>query len=114
MLIVTAVNVTGDGRLAREDGTADYDVWIGINHHHCIWRGPVKNFVRDRNAAELLREIANAMDATACDCGCLNRPHAAHTEPCVCQKTEGNAKDNGARSHRRKRNVSDATVARRS
>lgn len=63
-LIVQAVNVTGDGKLAREDGTADYEVWVGINRN-CIWRGEVKNFKRRRMAAELLREIADAMEPKA-------------------------------------------------
>ena len=31
MLIVTAHNVTGDGKFTHADGTADYDVWVGIN-----------------------------------------------------------------------------------
>lgn len=60
-LIVHAVNVTGDGKLARKNGTADYEVWVGINHH-CIWRGNVNSFKRDRMAAALLREIADRME----------------------------------------------------
>lgn len=64
MLIVTALNVTGkDGKpkLARKDGTADYDVWIGVNHHQ-IWSGNVTGHVRDEGAAKLLRLIADKME----------------------------------------------------
>lgn len=69
MLIVTATNVTrtrankgkcGQPILAREDGTADYDVWVGINHH-CLWRGEVNGHVRDVGAEVLLRLIADKM-----------------------------------------------------
>lgn len=62
MLIVTAHNVTSPekGVLAREDGTADYDVWVGINQH-CIWKGSVTHR-RELGAAELLRMIALGMD----------------------------------------------------
>lgn len=59
MLIATAHNITPDG--AREDGTADYDVWIGINRH-CIWRGSVNGHIRATGAAVLLRLIADRMD----------------------------------------------------
>ena len=64
MLIVTATNVTKEKRkkvLARKDGTADYDVWVGINQV-CIWRGEIKCHTRDNGAAELLRRIATRMD----------------------------------------------------
>lgn len=65
MLILTAVNVTrsitGDSILARPDGMADYDVWIGINQH-CIWRGSIFDFKRDQQAAALLRRIADEME----------------------------------------------------
>jgi hypothetical protein len=73
MLIVTATNVTherckpgktGKPVLARKDGTADYDVWVGINHH-CIWHGSLKGHRRDAGAAKLLRLIADKMDVTA-------------------------------------------------
>lgn len=60
MLIVTATNVTGE-KLARKDGTSDYDVWVGINQH-CIWLGPIKGHIRDAGAAVLLRKIADSMD----------------------------------------------------
>lgn len=65
MLIVTATNVTKEKRkkvLVRKDGTADYDIWVGINHN-CIWRGNVKNHDRNTGAPELLRRIANNMEA---------------------------------------------------
>lgn len=63
MLIVTAVNVTPEG-LQDQNGKAQYDVWMGINHR-CIWRGSVQDHVRDAGAAELLRRIANTMDSSA-------------------------------------------------
>lgn len=63
MLICTATNVTPGG-LARCDGTADYEVWVGINHHR-IWAGEIKRHVRDKGAAELLRIIATRMDEGA-------------------------------------------------
>jgi hypothetical protein len=64
MLILTAQNVTpGDDRpLARPDGTSDYEVWVGVNHH-MIWRGSVNGHSRDAGAAALLRLIAAKMDA---------------------------------------------------
>jgi hypothetical protein len=61
MLIVTAHNVTGDGKLTRADGTADYDVWVGINQR-CIWRGSVNGHVRKAGAGALLRLIAARME----------------------------------------------------
>jgi hypothetical protein len=60
MLIVTATNITG-GNGTAEDGTADYDVWVGINQV-CIWQGPIAGHVRVDGAAALLRHIATAMD----------------------------------------------------
>ena len=62
MLIVHAVNVTGDGKLARKDGTADYDVWVGINER-CIWRGSINNHRRDAGAEVLLRLIADHIES---------------------------------------------------
>lgn len=50
MFILTAHNVTGDGKFSRPDGTADYDAWVGINHH------------RSDGGAKLLRLIADRMD----------------------------------------------------
>jgi hypothetical protein len=70
MLILTATNVTherarsgksGKQVLARKDGTADYEVWLGINQQ-CIWQGSVNRHVRANGAAELLRKIADRMD----------------------------------------------------
>lgn len=66
MLILTATNVTEqDGKkvLARADGTADYDVWLGINQH-LIWRGSINGHKRDAGAATLLRLIADRVDTT--------------------------------------------------
>lgn len=72
MLIVTATNVTharaksgkcGQPVLAHKDGTADYDVWVGINHHR-IWSGEVNGHVRDAGAEVLLRAIADKMEST--------------------------------------------------
>lgn len=64
MLILTATNVTqarGKQALVKEDGTADYEVWLGINHH-CIYKGPV-NCVRTHDSApQLLRAIANKVE----------------------------------------------------
>ncbi len=71
MFIVTATNVThkrcapgkrGEPLLARKDGTADYDVWVGINQH-MIWRGSVNGHKRDAGAAALLRLIADKVEA---------------------------------------------------
>jgi len=71
MLIVTATNVTherakpgknGVPCLARPDGTADYDVWVGINQH-MIWRGSVNKHHRAKGAAALLRLIADKIEA---------------------------------------------------
>jgi len=69
MLIVTAENVTaatqiiaGKPILERADGTSDYEVWAGINHH-LIWRGHISGHVRAKGAATLLRLIADRMDA---------------------------------------------------
>lgn len=61
MLIVTAVNVTGDGKFTHADGTADYDVWVGINQR-CIWRGSITGHKRDAGAQALLRLIADRME----------------------------------------------------
>ncbi len=53
MFIVTATNVTRDrdttnriewNSLEREDGTADYDVSVGINDF-VIWRGSVNSIL---------------------------------------------------------------------
>lgn len=60
MLILTAHNVTPNGN--REDGTADYDVWIGINRT-CIWRGSVNGHMRHTGAVALLRKIADEMES---------------------------------------------------
>lgn len=63
MLILTAQNITKENDklvLVRTDGTADYDVWIGVNHN-CIWRGTVTGHKRDDGAQTLLHLIAYAM-----------------------------------------------------
>ena len=46
---------------SRPDGTADYDVWVGINHH-MIRKGSVNGHVRSDGGAKLLRLIADRMD----------------------------------------------------
>ena len=64
MLILTAQNITkvkGKPAPVREDGTADYDVWIGINHV-CIWKGRVIEHDRAKGASALLRLIAKQME----------------------------------------------------
>jgi hypothetical protein len=61
MFIVTAHNTT-DGNGTRPDGTADYNVWVGINQD-CIWKGAVTGHLRARGAAALLRKIAAQMKA---------------------------------------------------
>lgn len=64
MLIVTAQNVTkvkGKPTLLRKDGTADYDVWVGINEYR-IWSGKIYRHVREAGAPKLLRLIANQME----------------------------------------------------
>ena len=69
MLIVQAVNTTherakrgqcGERVLERADGTADYDVLVGVNRR-VIWKGSIKNHVRDAGAEVLLRSIADKM-----------------------------------------------------
>jgi hypothetical protein len=60
MFIVEAQNVTHGG-LTRQDGTADYQVWVGINDR-CIWQGIIANHVRKAGGAQLLRAIADKMD----------------------------------------------------
>jgi len=66
MLIVTAVNVTinneGYQVLYRENGTADYKVEVAVNTQPPIFKGAVKNHVRDEGASALLRRIADEMD----------------------------------------------------
>lgn len=64
MLLVTAVNVTGKGRLQRPDGTSDYEVWVGINTKR-IWDGTITSHVRDDGASVLLRTIADRMEGSA-------------------------------------------------
>ena len=59
-LIVIANNITPD--LVRKDGTADYEVEVSVNRRKFIWRGPITNHVRANGAAELLRDIAGAID----------------------------------------------------
>jgi len=63
MLILTAENITDKKKrlVVRGDGTADYDVWVGINEH-CIWRGKIKRHIRETGAASLLRLIAGEME----------------------------------------------------
>lgn len=61
MLIITATNVTPLDVLARSDGTADYDVSVGLNRR-TIWRGSVNGHKRADGAATLLRLIADRMD----------------------------------------------------
>lgn len=64
-LILTATNVTFQartGKLARKNGTADYDVWLGINSHR-IWSGKVYGHKRAAGATALLRLIADKIEA---------------------------------------------------
>jgi hypothetical protein len=60
MLILTAQNMTGEGKL-ETNGLANYMVWIGVVHRQ-IWAGPVNGHIRAKGASELLRKIADAMD----------------------------------------------------
>lgn len=67
MLIVTAQNVTAkrtgvDRSLVDAQGFSDYDVWVGINQH-MIFKGSIAKHRRDDGAQQLLRRIADAMDA---------------------------------------------------
>lgn len=62
MLILTAVNVTGEDKLEREDGTSDYEVSIYINKD-VIWQGNVNNHIREMGASELLHVIAEHMES---------------------------------------------------
>jgi hypothetical protein len=68
VFILTATNVTGDGQLTRPDGTADYAIWIGINHY-CIFQGHLPGHIRKAGGAELLRKIADLWDATEAHAG---------------------------------------------
>lgn len=61
MLICTAINVTGNGKLVRKNGTSKYDVWVGINHHK-LYAGTINDHCRAQGAAVLLRKIADEMD----------------------------------------------------
>jgi hypothetical protein len=71
MLTVMACNVThehcngskptGKPMLAREDGTADYEIEVCLNAR-VIWRGSVNGHVRDAGAGALLRLIADKID----------------------------------------------------
>lgn len=61
MLILTATNITGEGKLQRKDGTSDYKVWVGINQFR-IWEGFLRGHVRKEGAAVLIRKIADEMD----------------------------------------------------
>jgi hypothetical protein len=67
LLIVTAVNTTfneaGHRVLHQKDGTADYIVEVAINRAAPIWAGSIKGHVRDSGASQLLRLIADKMDA---------------------------------------------------
>lgn len=58
MLIVLAHNETG----TKADGTSDYAVEVRINERP-IAKVNVHGHVRDSGAAQLLRKIADAMDA---------------------------------------------------
>jgi hypothetical protein len=62
---VTAVNVTGNRKLQRADGTADYNVEVAINSAPPIWRGSIHGHKRKEGAAALLRHIADHMDQEA-------------------------------------------------
>jgi hypothetical protein len=57
VLIVTAQNIFTDGQ-----DKADYDVIVRINTR-ILWTGPVLLHDRKRGAAELLRKIAEEMEA---------------------------------------------------
>lgn len=59
-LILIARNIGPD--LAREDGTADYDVEVSINRKSYIWAGQINGHIREQGAAVLLRKIADAID----------------------------------------------------
>lgn len=70
MLILTATNVTkvkGKSTLVRKNGTADYEVWVGINQH-CIWKGEVNGHDRGNGASVLLRLIANKLEEDYVNC----------------------------------------------
>jgi hypothetical protein len=61
-LIIIAQNITDPVKLARPDGTADYDVEVSVNRKKFIWRGKIENHKRDAGAQVLLRRIADAID----------------------------------------------------
>lgn len=62
MLIVTATNVTKNGATKR--GKSAYDVYVGIGFQ-ALYAGRVSGHTRNAGAAELLRRIADTMDARA-------------------------------------------------
>jgi hypothetical protein len=62
MLILTAGNIAGDGKLSDEKGFAKYDVWVGVNHQQ-IWAGKIDEHLRSNGASGLLRAIADAIDS---------------------------------------------------
>ncbi len=60
MLILTAINVTPDA--FGPDGTAYYEVEVKINRH-VIWRGAISGHKRANGAENLLRLIADRIEA---------------------------------------------------
>jgi hypothetical protein len=61
MLILNAHNVTENGE--HSDGTAEYEVWVGVNGR-AIWQGSIRGHVRRGGAAALLYLIAKEMERT--------------------------------------------------
>lgn len=61
MLIVLAHNTTG----TKDDGTSDYNVELRVNER-TFARVKVSGHIRASGAAELLRRIADQMDADGC------------------------------------------------
>lgn len=65
MFILTACNITqepnGKQVLAHSDGSAEYDVWVGINQR-MIWKGTLSGHIRSHGGAALLRLIADRME----------------------------------------------------
>jgi hypothetical protein len=79
MLILTATNATVGG-LSNAEGFANYNVWVGINQH-CIWRGEIRDHLRESGAAELIRRIAVAMEADSCGSGTAHNAEPTSLKP---------------------------------
>lgn len=94
MLTVAVGNITPG--LQDEKGLADYDVVIKIGNKEprTIFIGRISKFIRSKGAAELLRAIANEMDATSDNpvtrlCGIYSQKLAEHMDKQIMEMVYG-------------------------